>query len=198
VLGPNHANTLVFLTNLGINLQAQGHLAQAEAVQLDLLERYRKTSSPDNPEMLACMNNLAIVYGMQHKLAAAETLLRETLAGCLRVLGPTNTLTREAMINLAETLAYEKRADEAISLFETLLKNAAKSEGIALPDAHYQYAVGLTILGRDDEAFHQLQQAVDLGFADARQLKSDDDLKPLQTDPRFQALLDQIKKKSPA
>ena len=52
------------------------------------------------------------------------------------------------MINLAETLAYEKRGDEAIPLFETLLKNAAKSEGIALPDAHYQYAVGLTILGR--------------------------------------------------
>jgi hypothetical protein len=119
------------------------------------------------------------------------------LAGCLRLLGPTNELTRKAMINLAETLAYEKRPDETISLFETLLKNAAKSEGTALPDAHYQYAVGLTILGRQDEAFHQLQQAVDLGFANARQLTSDDDLKPLHTDPRFQTLLDQIKKKSP-
>ena len=198
VLGPNHGNTLVFLDNLGINLQAEGHLAEAEAVQLDLLDRYRKTSGPDNADMLACMNNLAIDYGMEHKLAASETLLRETLAGCLRVLGPTNKLTREAMINLAETLAYEKRADEAIALFETLLKNAAKSEGIALPDAHYQYAVGLTILGRHDEAFHQLQQAVDVGFADARQLTSDDDLKPLHNDPRFQGLLDQIKKKSPA
>jgi eukaryotic-like serine/threonine-protein kinase len=198
VLGPNHTNTLVYLNNLGINLQGEGHLAEAEAVQLDLLDRYRKTSGPDNPEMLACMNNLAIDYGMEHKLAAAETLLRETLAGCLRVLGPTNKLTREAMINLAETLAYEKRPDEAIPLFETLLKNAAKSEGPALPDAHYQYAVGLTILGRDDEAFHQLQQAVDVGFADARQLNSDDDLKPLHADPRFQTLLDQIKKKSAA
>ena len=181
-----------------MNLQSEGHLAEAEAVQLDLFDRYRKTSGPDNAEMLACMNNLAIVYGMEHKLDASEMLLRETLAGCLRVLGPTDTLTGEAMINLAETLAYEKRADEAISLFETLLKNAAKSEGTALPGAHYQYAVGLTILGGHDEAFHQLQQAVDLGFADARQLTSDDDLKPLHNDPRFQGLLDQIKKKSPA
>jgi hypothetical protein len=100
--------------------------------------------------------------------------------------------------NLDETLAYEKRADEAIPLFETMLKNAAKSEGVAFPDAHYQYAVSLTILGRHDEAFHHLQQAVDVGFADARRLTSDDDLKPLHNDPRFQGLLDQIKKKSPA
>ncbi len=197
VLGPNHANTLVFLNNLAMNLQSEGHLAEAEAVDLDLLDRYRKTSGPDNADMLACMNNLAIVYGMEHKLTASEALLHETLARCLRVLGPTDTLTRQAMINLAETLAYEKRADESIALFETLLKNAAKSEGNALSEAHYQYAVGLTILGRRDEAFHQLQQSVDLGFADARQLTSDDDLKPLHNDPRFQTLLDQIKKRSP-
>jgi len=56
----------------------------------------------------------------------------------------------------------------------------------------------LTILGRRDEAFHQLQQAVGVGFANARQLSSNDDLKPLHADPRFQGLLDQIKKKSPA
>jgi hypothetical protein len=35
---------------------------------------------------------------------------------------------------------------------------------------------------------------VDVGFADARQLTSDDDLKPLHNDLRFQTLLDQIKR----
>ena len=198
VLGPNHRNTLAYLDNLGINLQAEGHLADAEAVQLDLLDRYRKTYSPDSPDALDTMNNLGITYGMENKLSAGEALLRETLARCLRDLGPANRLTQLATINLAETLAYEKRADEAIALFETLLKYAAKSEGYALADAHYQYAVGLTILGRHDEAFQQLQQALDLGFNDARQLQSDGDLKPLHHDPRFQTLLDQVKKKSPA
>jgi tetratricopeptide (TPR) repeat protein len=197
VLGPNHRNTLVYLDNLGTNLQSEGHLADAEAVQLDLLDRYRRIS-PDSPDALSTMNNLGITYGMENKLPAAEALLRETLARCLRDFGPANHLTQLAMIDLAETLAYEKRADEVIPLFETLLKYAAKSEGNALTDAHYQYAVGLTILGRHDEAFHQLQHAVDLGFANPRQLNSDGDLKPLHSDPRFQTLLDQTKQKSHA
>jgi non-specific serine/threonine protein kinase/serine/threonine-protein kinase len=195
VLGPNHANTLAYLDNLGINLQSEGRLPEAEAIELDLLDRYRKTS-PNSSDMLSTMNNLGITYGMENKLAKAEAILRETLADCLRDLGPANRLTQLAIINLAETLAYEKRADEVIPLFETLLKYTAKSEGNALTDAHYQYAVGLTILGRNDDAFHQLQQAVDLGFANARQLKSDGDLKPLHNDPRFQTLLDEIQQKS--
>jgi hypothetical protein len=40
-----------------------------------------------------------------------------------------------------------------------------------------------------------LQEAVKLGFADAGKLATDDDLKPLRADPRFQALLEEIKKK---
>jgi eukaryotic-like serine/threonine-protein kinase len=198
VLGPNHQNTLAYLDNLGINLQSQGRLPEAEAVELDLLDRYRKTATPDSDAMLSTMNNLGMTYGMEHKLDASEKILRETLDRSLHDLGPTSRLTRLATINLAETLAYEGRANESIPLFETLLKNAAKTEGNALTDAHYQYAVGLTILGRRDAAFQQLQQSVDLGFADVRRLNADDDLKPLHTDPRFSELLDRINEKSGA
>ena len=51
--------------------------------------------------------------------------------------------------------------------------------------AHYTYGSGLSILGRPDEAFQQLQQAAQLGFKDADQLATDEDFKPLRSDPRF-------------
>jgi tetratricopeptide (TPR) repeat protein len=101
------------------------------------------------------------------------------------------------MGNLATTLAYEKRADQSIALFEKLMAYASKSEGTAVMDANYQYAVGLSILGRKDQAFEHLQEAVKLGFENTSQLTTDDDLKPLHDDQRFQALLDEIQKKQP-
>jgi hypothetical protein len=38
---------------------------------------------------------------------------------------------------------------------------------------------------------------VKLGFENTSQLTTDDDLKPLRDDPRFQALLDEIQRKQP-
>ena len=106
-------------------------------------------------------------------------------------------ITRNSISNLATTLAYEKKADESIALFEKLLESASKAEGPALSDAHYQFAAGLSILGRKDDSFRQLDAAVKAGFDDADQLSTDDDLKPLRGDARFAALVDEIKKKQP-
>ena len=149
---------------------------------------------PENPDTLNSMDNLGITLGKEHKYQESEKLLRTAYETALRNLGPINSTTRESLGNLATTLAYEKRADESISLFEKLLTNSAKAEGGAMVDAHYQYAVALASLGRKEEAFQHLQKAVRLGLANVSSVTTDDDLKTLKDDPRFQPLIEQVKK----
>jgi len=72
---------------------------------------------------------------------------------------------------------------------------ATNAEGTAQSDANYQYAVGLAVLGHNQEALDHLQKAVQFGFANASELTSDEDLQPLHNDPRFQALVTEIEKR---
>ena len=195
VVGPDHTNTRAVLTNLAITLMYEGRLTDAEAVQRDELARTQKAVGPDHPLTLNSMGNLAITLAKEGKLDEAEKLLREAVATAMRTAGPTASITQNLITNLAATLASAKRADESIALFEKLLVYASQAEGPALRDAHYQYAAGLSALGRKDEAFQQLDEAVKAGFDDADRLSTDDDLKPLRSDPRFAALVEKIKKK---
>jgi predicted RNase H-like HicB family nuclease len=54
----------------------------------------------------------------------------------------------------------------------------------------------LSTLGRRDEAFEQMQEAIKLGFTDADQLETNDDFKALRTDPRFPDLVESIRKQA--
>jgi predicted Zn-dependent protease len=102
------------------------------------------------------------------------------------------------MDNLAGDFANEQRAGEAIALYEQAVNDAAQAERPTQAQAHYAYGSGLSILGRPNEAFEQLQQAQKLGFADADQLATDDDFKPLRADPRFPVLLATIRQQAVA
>ena len=76
------------------------------------------------------------------------------------------------------------------------MNQAEQAERPIQMQAHYTYGDGLSILGRPDEAFQQLQQAAQLGFKDADQLATDEDFKPLRSDPRFPGLLESIRKQT--
>jgi non-specific serine/threonine protein kinase/serine/threonine-protein kinase len=195
VLGPDHSNTRAALANVGLVLRQEGHLQEAEAIQRQELAETRSTEGSESPDTLDSMNELGITLSKEHKLEESEELLRASLGTAMRTLGPTATTTRNAMANLASTSAYEKHEKESIALFEKLIGYATNAEGTAQSDANYQYAVGLAVLGHNQEALDHLQKAVQFGFANASELTSDEDLKPLHNDPRFQALVTEIEKR---
>jgi len=195
VLGPNHPNTRAAMANVGLVLEQEGHLQEAEAIERQELEATRSVDGPEHPETLDSMMNLGTTLGKERKLADAESLLRASFTIGMRTLGPTSTTTLNAMANLALTLAYEKREAESTALFEQLLGYAAKSEGTALGDAHYQYAVGLAVLGHKEQALDHLEKAAQSSSSLVGQLTTDEDLKPLHDDPRFQALVNEIQQK---
>ena len=55
------------------------------------------------------------------------------------------------------------------------------------------YACGAAVAGRHDEALRYLGQAVDQGYDAPKWTAVDNDLKSLQGDPRFEALVAQAK-----
>lgn len=195
VLGPDHDNTRAALANVGEVLEQQGRLAEAEAIQRQELAATSRAEGLDNPDTLLSESNLAVTLGKEHKLDESEKLLRAAFDTGMRTLGPTAFATRNAMGNLATTLAYQKREKEALAMLEKLVEYAAKAEGTAQSDAHYQYALALVILGHKEEALEHLQKAVQLGFSNLSDLTTDEDLQPLRNDPRFQALINEVQKR---
>ncbi len=56
------------------------------------------------------------------------------------------------------------------------------------PEAWYNLACSLSMVGRKDDAFVALEKAIDLGYSDFEWMARDPDLKPLQGDPRLARL----------
>jgi non-specific serine/threonine protein kinase/serine/threonine-protein kinase len=61
----------------------------------------------------------------------------------------------------------------------------------------YNLACTAARAGRRDEAFDYLHRAVDAGYNDAQLIRTDDDLKSLRNDPRFDKLVENMKATSP-
>jgi len=141
---------------------------------------------------------VGITLGKAHKLEESEKLLRASLETSMRTLGPTAAITRNAMASLASTLAYAKQEEDSIALFEKLIGYAESAEGTARSDAHYQYATGLAVLGHKQVALDHLRKAIQFGFANVSELTSDEDLKSLHDDPRFQMLINEIRERQAA
>ncbi len=62
------------------------------------------------------------------------------------------------------------------------------------PIVHYNLACSYALLGRSDEAFDALHEAVGLGYRDEDHLESDADLDSLRSDPRYEELIDQMRR----
>lgn len=90
--------------------------------------------------------------------------------------------------------------DALIPLAEAYTKKGLYRKGLVIdkrlarlrkydPVVHYNLACSLALVGEKDEAFLTLGRAVQLGYRDWEHLKRDPDLKSLQDDPRFEALI---------
>jgi dienelactone hydrolase len=93
-------------------------------------------------------------------------------------------------------LMNDKKYEEAIAVTRKMIALNA-----GLPECYYNLACFQTQLGQTEDAFANLKKAVDLGYADAEQIKTDSDLESLRKDPRFDLLVataaDNFKKADP-
>lgn len=91
-----------------------------------------------------------------------------------------------ALIPLAEIYTRKGLHEKAVALDLKISKLRPEDE-----IARYNLACSLALMGRKVEALEALERSIQLGYDDFDHMKRDPDLKSLNEDPRFRALMGQ-------
>jgi tetratricopeptide (TPR) repeat protein len=134
LLGPDHPDTLIAMSELSNTLEGLGRPAEAEALDRERLAAYRRVHGPDHPDTLIAMGSLAYTLGELGRYGEAEELQRECLTASRRVNGPEHPDTLTAMSNLVSTLRGLGRYAEAEELSRQCLAVRRRLEGPEHPD----------------------------------------------------------------
>ena len=192
VLGADHPDTASSMSDLGNVLRREGHSAEAATLYLEAIDTFTRTLGPESSSTLLAVNNLGTVYLEAHRYPEAEKLFSDLLPKSRRINGAQHRRTLMAMNNLAVAYAHEKRQEDAIKL----LRDTITSSRTALGENHpmtgtfrLSLCEAMALGGHREDALASLEEAVKYGYRDADAIASDEDLKTLRGDPRFEAIL---------
>ena len=150
---------------------------------------------------MASKSLLADILIQEHKPQEAEELARQAFDDQLRVLGPQHRDTLESLWLLGTALVEMGRYEDAKKLYlDTLQKIRADKKDETREAATrlwYNLACHAAIAERRDEAFEYLDQAVEAGYTDAKHMRTDEDLKSLRNETRFDKLVAKAKAAGP-
>jgi len=194
ILGPDHPDTLSSMNNLANTLRDAGQYPEAERLYRETVDAQRRILGHDHPATLRAMSILALTLQDEGQLAEAEKLSRETLDAQRRVLGPDHPATLSTQETLAIDLSHQGRYGEAESLCRGAIAAVERTnEPGGIANAWYNFACAAAVGGHRDEAIEYLRRAIDHGLGEPDAIASDPDLKSLQGDARFQALLERLR-----
>ncbi|MBZ5654174.1 MAG: tetratricopeptide repeat protein [Acidobacteriia bacterium] len=199
VLGPDHPDTLSSMMNLANILNGGGHYADGEKICRETLDIQRRVLGPEHPDTLMTMNNLATALSGQGHYGEAAKLRGATLEVRRRILGPDHPYTLNNLGVLGIELSHEGRYREAEVLFREGIQVADKANRPDLiQTAWYNFVCGAAIAGHKLEAFEYLRQAINRGYQSADDIAADRDLNSLHGDPRFEALVADVRRRADA
>jgi eukaryotic-like serine/threonine-protein kinase len=203
VLGPEHPATLATMHNLASVLSNEGRYVDAERLDRETLAIRSRILGPEHPDTLQSMVGLSADLTSQGHFAEAEKLDRKALDVQTRTLGPESAAALSTMGNVADDLIKEHKDVEAEKMLHQVLDLQIRVLGPDSEDAaasKYNLASIALHRGHRDEAFLLLRDSVDHGLPPSLDLgiETDDDLKPLHGDPRFDALVAHAKERAAA
>jgi eukaryotic-like serine/threonine-protein kinase len=189
-LGPDHPATLLSMSHAAENLEEEGRLPEADKLYSEVIAAQRRVLGPEHPQTLRAMTMLALTMAKEGHYSEADKLQSQVIEVKVRVLGPNHTSTLQSMEMQALGLNREGRYADSDKMFRNVIDTAEKTNQPAtVAEAWYNFACAEAARGRLDEAFSDLNHAIENGLISAGELSADPELKPLHTDPRFDTLV---------
>jgi tetratricopeptide (TPR) repeat protein len=150
----------------------------------------------DDPDTSASRSLLADILLREQRPEEAEEVARHAFNDQLRTLGPAHQDTLESLRILGEALTRTGRYEDAKKIYTDTIarigtdKRHTAREGVV--DLWYDLTCLAVRTGHRDEAFDYLGHAVDAGYDNAPFMRTDETLKPLRNEPRFDKLLARV------
>jgi non-specific serine/threonine protein kinase/serine/threonine-protein kinase len=198
-LGTDHPSTLLSMSHAAENLEEEGRYAEADKMYSEVIDAQRRVLGPEHPQTLRAMMMLAVDLMKEGRYADADKLQNQVIEIKTRMLGPTHASTLQSMEMEALGLSREGRYAESEKLFLDVIDKAEKSNQPAtVAEAWYNFACAEAARGRPDEAFTDLNRAIEQGRISPGEISGDPELKSLHGDPRFDAIVAKAKATSSA
>jgi eukaryotic-like serine/threonine-protein kinase len=189
-LGPDHPATLLSMSHAAENLEEEGRFPEAEKLYSDVIAAQRRVLGPEHPQTLRAMMMLAVTMMKEGHYAEADELQNRIIEIKTRVLGPTHTSTLQSMEMEGLGLSREGHYADSEKMFRDVIETAEKTDRPdTVAEAWYNFACAEAARGRPDEAFTDLNHAIENGLISPGELSADPELKSLHSDPRFDALV---------
>jgi serine/threonine protein kinase/TolA-binding protein len=134
LLGNEHPDTLKSIHVMGLLLQTQGKVSEAEKLYRESLTGRERALGPEHIDTLESRHNLATNLEWQGKFDEAERLLRAVLASERRALGENDRRTITTTSALALVLSEAGKTREAEQLYRDTLARARTALGNDHPD----------------------------------------------------------------
>ena len=189
-LGPDHPATLLSTSHAAENLEEEGRFPEAEKMYSDVIAAQRRILGPEHPQTLRAMTMLALTMAKEGRYSEADKLQSQVIEIKTRVLGPAHTSTLQSMEMEALGLSREGHYADSEKMFRDVIETAEKTgQPATVAEAWYNSACAEAARGRPDEAFADLNHAIENGLISPGELSADPELKSLHTDPRFDAVV---------
>jgi eukaryotic-like serine/threonine-protein kinase len=193
-LGPDHPSTLMCELNLTRVLRSDGQLREAEKMQQQVLAAETRAHGAEYPDTLLAQSELAKTLFLERRYPQAERLARESFDIQLRKLGPRHRDVLDTLQRLGMAMALNHHYPQAKLLFTDVIDKARDSEGSGNRwYVWYAFACAAAAGDHPDDALRYLQEASNQGLKDADGLATDDDLKNLRSNARFQQFIADLK-----
>lgn len=166
LLGDDHPETLVVMSDLACTLGGQNRLDEAEALEACIMESWKRNHGEEYHKTLDAMSNLAATINSQSRPEEAEVLNRHVMEVRKRILGEEHSDTLLSMNNLASTISTQGRHEEAIEMHRHVLAIQSRIRGYEHPDTLLSMgnlARSLFCQGDLEEAEELQKQVMDTG-----------------------------------
>jgi non-specific serine/threonine protein kinase/serine/threonine-protein kinase len=189
-LGPDHPSTLLSMSHAAENLEEEGRLPEAEKLYSEVIAAQRRVLGPEHPQTLRAMTMLGLTLAKEGRYSEADKLQTQVIEIKSRVLGPTHNSTLQSMEMEALGLSRERRYADSEKIFRDVIETAEKTnQPGTVAEAWYNFACTEAARGRLDEAFADLNHAIENGLVSPGELSADPELKSVRGDPRFDAVV---------